>query len=88
MIEANLVFMGTAVVLGILVLASVARIVLGPTAPDRAVGLDTTNTIVMAALVVLGAAFEQAIFIDVAIVYAMLAFVATLYISKSLEGEA
>ena len=88
MIEAGLVFMGTAAVLGVLALASVARIVLGPTAPDRVVGLDTTNTIVMAALVVLGAAFKQAIFIDVAIVYAMLAFVATLYISRSLEGAA
>lgn len=74
--------------LGVLMLVCLVRAILGPTAPDRMVALDTTNTLVMAALVLLGTAFGEIFYIDVAIIYAMLAFVSTLYISKYLEGNA
>ena len=80
--------MFVAVALGLLMLVCIVRIVLGPTAADRTVALDTVNTLVMAALVVLGAAFGQVIFIDVAIVYALLSFVTTLFISKQVEAVA
>jgi multicomponent Na+:H+ antiporter subunit F len=65
----------------------VIRIVLGPTAPDRVVGLDTINTLVIAVMIILGAAYDEVIYIDVAIVYALLSFVGTLYIAKYLEGD-
>ena len=41
----------------------------------------------MAAMIVLGVVFQQIIFIDVAIIYALLSFVGTLYIAKYLGGE-
>ena len=82
------VFLLLAFSLGVLTLVCIIRAVLGPTTADRMVALDTANTMVVAAMVVLGAAFEEIIFVDVAIVYAMLAFVSTLYISKYLEGNA
>ncbi len=88
MISLAFEFMLVAAVLGVLMLVCLTRAVLGPTTPDRLVALDTTNTLVVAALVVLGAAFNEIIYIDVAIVYAMLAFVSTLYVSKYLEGSA
>ncbi len=66
-------------------LFSMVRIGLGPTAGDRVVGLDTLNTLVVSTMVVLGAAFDQVIFIDVAIIYALLSFVGTLYIARYLE---
>ena len=72
--------------LALLILGSIVRAILGPTTPDRLVALDTVNTLVMASLVVLGAAFNAIIYVDVAIVYAMLAFVSTLFFSKYLEG--
>jgi multicomponent Na+:H+ antiporter subunit F len=62
------------------------RVIRGPTAPDRIVGLDTINTIVIVLMVVFGAAFNEVIYIDVAIVYALLSFVTTLFIAKYLEG--
>ena len=77
------------VVLVILLLAiimAVIRIILGPTAPDRVVGLDTINTIVIVSMVVFGAIYEQVIYIDVAIVYALLSYISTLYIAKYLQG--
>ena len=65
---------------------AVIRIIIGPTAPDRVVGLDTVNTIVIVAMVIFGAAFQEVIYIDVAIVYALLSFISTLFIAKYLQG--
>lgn len=70
----------------ICVIMSIFRVVRGPTAPDRIVGLDTINTIVISSMVVFGAAFREVIYIDVAIVYALLSFISTLFIAKYLEG--
>ena len=65
---------------------AIIRVIRGPTAPDRIVGLDTINTIVIVLMVVFGAAFNEVIYIDVAIVYALLSFISTLFIAKYLEG--
>jgi len=65
---------------------AIIRVIKGPTAPDRIVGLDTINTIVIVGMVVFGTAFNEIIYIDVAIVYALLSFISTLYIAKYLEG--
>ena len=62
------------------------RVVKGPTAPDRVVGLDTINTIIIVSMIIFGAAYQEIVFIDVAIVYALLSFISTLYIAKYLEG--
>jgi multicomponent Na+:H+ antiporter subunit F len=71
--------------LAVLVAVAAVRCFLGPTIPDRVVGLDTVNTLVVAAMVLFGAARQEVVFIDVAIVYALLSFVGTLYIAKYLE---
>ena len=47
---------------------------------------DTTNTLVVASLVIVGMMFNHAIFIDVAIVYALLSFTMTLYVAKYIGG--
>jgi len=73
--------------LGVLMIVSLVRVVKGPTMPDRVVALDAINTLVVAAMVVLGAAFGEIIYIDIAIVYALLSFVSTVYIAKYLEGR-
>jgi len=77
------------IVLGFLLLAiviAIIRVVKGPTAPDRVVGLDTINTIVIVGMVIFGAATLNVIYIDVAIIYALLSFISTLFIAKYLEG--
>jgi len=77
------------VVLGFLILAiaiALIRVIKGPTAPDRIVGLDTINTIVIVSMVIFGFITGTVIYIDVAIVYALLSFISTLFIAKYLEG--
>ena len=77
------------IVLGVLFLSvamAIIRVIKGPTAPDRIVGLDTINTIVIVGMVIFGYATNSVIYIDVAIVYALLSFISTLFIAKYLEG--
>lgn len=68
------------------IIMAILRVILGPTIPDRVVGVDTINTIVIVGMVIFGAAYEMVIYIDVAIVYALLSFISTLFIAKYLEG--
>jgi multicomponent Na+:H+ antiporter subunit F len=69
------------------IIIAVARILIGPGAPTRLVAFDTTNTLVVASLVIVGMMFNHAIFIDVAIVYALLSFAMTLYVAKFIGGS-
>ena len=81
------VWIFTVLALVALMLLSMVRLLKGPTSADRVVALDAINTLVVAAMIVLGVVFHQFIFIDVAIIYALLSFVGTLYIAKYLGGE-
>jgi len=67
------------------ILAAV-RGLLGPTASDRIVALDSLATIITAGLVILGLYFERYIYIDVALIYAVLGFVGVLTLGRYMEG--
>jgi len=82
----NTTYLVVVFALAVCSLMSLIRIILGPTAPDRVVGVDTVNTIVIVAMIAFGMAFKEVIYIDVAIVYAFLSFISTLFIAKYLEG--
>ncbi len=68
-------------------LLALIRLVIGPTIPDRVVGLDAMTTITVAAMIVLAAIMEEPIIVDIALVYALLSFVATLYIARYLRRK-
>ena len=80
------IFFWTGIWLGILMIVAMLRGLLGPTIGDRVVALDTINTIVVAAMVVLAMAYREIILVDIAIVYAILSYITTLYMAKYLEG--
>ena len=77
----------TVLCLTVLMVFAAVRLVLGPTAPDRVIALDTVNTLVIASMILLGVVFQEVIIVDVAIVYGLLSFVSTLYIAKYIGGE-
>lgn len=85
MIDFSSIFLVVGASLLIFMIFSLIRAALGPTIPDRVVALDTINTLVVAAMILLGAGYKCIIYVDVAIVYALLSFVGTLYIAKYLE---
>ena len=71
----------------VLILLAMIRLYLGPTAPDRVVALDAINTLTVAAMILLAVFYRQVVFVDVAIIYALLSFVGTLYLAKYIGGE-
>ncbi len=65
---------------------AIVRIYLGPTAPDRLVGMSTMTTITTVLLVFLGYYFNRYVYIDVALVYAVLSYIGEVSIARYLEG--
>jgi len=58
---------------------------IGPTASDRAVALDTITTTVVALLVLFGFIFERYVYLDVSLVYSVLSFVGLVALARFLE---
>ena len=73
------------VVIGIGIFLCLLRMLKGPTASDRAVAVDTITTTVVALLVLLGFLFERYVYLDVALVYSLLAFLGLVAIARFLE---
>ena len=75
------------VILLVCVIIAMARVFIGPGAPTRLVAFDTINTLVVTSLVVVAMMFDHVIFVDVAVVYALLSFIMTLYVAKIIGGS-
>ncbi|MCU7843024.1 MAG: cation:proton antiporter [Candidatus Thiodiazotropha sp. (ex Monitilora ramsayi)] len=73
--------------LGIAVLLSLFRLILGPAAPDRVVAADTLSVITTSGLVVLAAFLGSPLYLDVALIYGTLAFVGVVAIARAIEGN-
>ncbi|TVR53706.1 MAG: sodium:proton antiporter [Spirochaetaceae bacterium] len=61
------------------------RLIRGPSLLDRVAAADAIGVMMTAVLVLLGIVFERIIFLDIAIVYAMLLFADTIIIVKFIE---
>lgn len=86
MIDMTDTFSIAAALLLIFMIFAFIRVVLGPTVADRAVALDTINTLVVASMILGAAAFDEPIYVGVAIVYALLSFITTLFVANIIEG--
>ncbi|KFZ27359.1 MAG: Na(+)/H(+) antiporter subunit F [Candidatus Izimaplasma bacterium HR2] len=73
--------------IGLGVLFAVSRLLIGPTPADRVVSLDTFNIIVIGVIALLANQFENSLYLDIAIVYGILAFIETIVFARYLEGQ-
>jgi len=73
------IFIATGALLGII------RFIKGPTAADRTIALDTLSIIAVAVLVLLGYLYQRYIYIDLALVYAVLGFIGIIVIARFIE---
>jgi multicomponent Na+:H+ antiporter subunit F len=71
--------------IGLGIVFSILRLIRGPTTPDRVVALDTLSTITTSLLVFLGFIFKRYVYLDVALVYALLTFIGAIVIARFLE---
>ncbi len=73
--------------LGLAVLLSLLRLVLGPAAPDRVVAADTLAVITTSGLAVIAALLGSPLYLDVALIYGTLAFVGIVALARAIEGN-
>ena len=71
-----------AVVLALLILATLVRAVLGPRFTDRIVAVNVISTLVIAELVLLSVWLREDFLVDVALVFALLSFLAVVVVSR------
>lgn len=77
-----LIFFSVIILAVILALIRAAR---GPTSPDRVVGVDIMVTITVALMVLLALFFKRRIYLDVALIYAVLSFVGVIAVARYLD---
>ncbi|MGD2175959.1 MAG: monovalent cation/H+ antiporter complex subunit F [Candidatus Brocadiaceae bacterium] len=73
-------------IIGTGLLLCLLRMLKGPSSADRAVAVDTAATVTTALLVLLGFVFGRYVYLDVALVYALLTFIGAVVIARYLEG--
>ncbi|WP_411966142.1 monovalent cation/H+ antiporter complex subunit F [Haloferax sp. YSMS24] len=83
---ANGLLVGAAA-LGLVVIALLWRVVVGPTTADRVVAVNVIGTSVVVIIALLGVALGEVGFLDVALVYGLLNFLLSLGLARlSLDG--
>lgn len=81
------VFAGLVVAAGVTLLAGY-RVIRGPTTPDRVVALDTIGTNVVAIAVLFAVRTGRGLFVDVALVLAIIGFITTIAVARYVtEGD-
>jgi len=82
------VFIGTSILLMAATFLCLYRAVLGPTDADRVVAINVIGTKSVVIISLISLVFHQEFFLDVAMVYALISFVATIGIAKYMEKGA
>lgn len=69
------------------ILLTMIQAIIGATMFDRVVSIDALTALAVGVLGFFALIYDQAIFLDVALVYAIIAFIGDLAVSKYLEGR-
>lgn len=73
------------IVLGITAMMALWRVFFGPTPWDRLIGTNLISSKVVVIMTVAASYFERRIYLDVALVYAIIGFVGVIAIARFLE---
>ncbi len=63
------------------------RVIRGPSPADRVIAVDILGVLIIGVLALLGLHYDQGFFMDIALIWALLSFVASLAFAKILEGR-
>lgn len=74
-------------VLGITAFLTLYRIIVGPTPWDRLLGVNLISSKVVCIMIAAALLFRRNIYMDVALVYAIIGFISVIAVCKFLEGE-
>ena len=72
---------------GVGVAFALIRLLVGPTAFDRVVALDTLNIIITASIALIALLLKSSLYLDIALAYGILSFLETIVFARFLEGK-
>ena len=79
-------FTAALLILGALMIACLVRAILGPRIADRLVSINMTGTIAIMIIALLSVMLDEGDLVDIAIIYAMLSFLAVVVLVKVFIG--
>ena len=79
-------FTAALLILGVLMIACLVRAILGPRIADRLVSINMTGTIAIMMIGILAVMLDEGYLLDIAIIYAMLSFLAVVVLVKVFIG--
>jgi multisubunit Na+/H+ antiporter MnhF subunit len=77
----------TAIFYVLLCVILIYRVAVGPHAVDRVISADSLDGLTVIIMVLFGAISNRAIYLDLALIIALLGFLSTVFISRYLEGK-
>ena len=84
----NTIFIITGIILGILMLMPTFRSLIGPTVLDRLIGVNAIGSKTIVMLILIGLIYQRVdMFVDIALAYAMLNFIAVLAASRYFQKQ-
>lgn len=72
--------------MGLSVLLCLIRVIIGPTKGDRMIGINVIATKTLVMIVMIAFLMKASYFVDVALVYALIGFVASVVVSREISG--
>ncbi|MBN2287134.1 MAG: hypothetical protein JXQ26_09065 [Tissierellales bacterium] len=75
------------IVLSITILLCVYRAITGPTQADRIIAINIIGTKIISIIIIVSFLLHESYFIDVALVYALISFSASIIISKVIKEQ-
>lgn len=82
---ADLLILAAAGLAGVAFLMALVRFVRGPVAVDRVIAFDVLTIVSLTGIVLVAIVEERAIYLDVALVYALLSFLGVIVVARYLE---
>jgi multicomponent Na+:H+ antiporter subunit F len=73
--------------MGLAIVLAAVRLIRGPSLPDRVVALDLISILVAGATAIYAIASGQAVFLDVATILALIAFLGTVAFARYIEKQ-
>ncbi len=74
------------IILAIMLLLCLLRAVIGPRIADRLVSVNMMGTMIMCIIVILGVVMNEGYLADIALIYAMISFLAVVVLTKVYTG--
>ena len=82
----SILYNGSLIVIGILLLLTLIRAIRGPRIADRIIAVNMMGTLIIITICILAFLMNEGYLVDVAIVYTMLSFLAVVLLTKVYMG--